>query len=69
MLDGNPLVPNYAGAELQVLVTEDTLYWLCTGEGREYLEYGDLKTGDEVYIHGTVSNGDFTAERVVVDKP
>ena len=69
VLDGNSLVKQYIGEELKSLVTEGTLYWRCTGEGRDYIPYSELQLGDTVFIHGTFGSGHFVAERVVVDKP
>ena len=69
VLDGNPLVRQYInGDDLEVLVSDGTDYWRCTGEGREYLEYGDLEVEWIIYIHGTHDAGVFTALWVIVDR-
>jgi hypothetical protein len=67
--NGNRFVKPYIGQDLVVLVTDGTRYREYTPEGCVPIGFGDLQVGDTISIHGTSSEGTFTALRVTVGVP
>ena len=67
--DGSRLVWPYIGEELTVYVTTSTAFYRWTDEGRVPIDFDDVEEGDTTNIHGTVTNGKFTADRVTVSPP
>jgi len=55
------------GDNLEVIVTDDTLYYEWTPDGRNPIDFADVVEDDITNIHGTVADGVFTADRVTVD--
>jgi len=56
------------GDNLEVTVTDDTLYYEWTPDGRvPVTDENPIEVEDTTNIHGTVVDGVFTADRVTVD--
>lgn len=54
---------------LTVNVTDTTAYYEWTLDGRVPITYGQVIVGYTTNIHGTVTDGVFTADRVTVECP
>lgn len=69
VLEGSWAVLDYVdvGDELDVKVTQDTLYYKWTPDGRIPITFLDVEKDATTNIHGTVADGVFTADRVTVD--
>ena len=66
---GNSLVKDYIGQELTVQLTENTHFLRWTENVCVPITFSDVSVGDSIHIDGTVSEGEFTALRVIVDVP
>ena len=67
--NGNRFVKPYVGEALTVQLDSSTVYQRWTPEGCVPIGFGEITIGDTTSIHGSVSEGDFLAERVTVDVP
>jgi len=69
VVDGNRFVEPYIGDVLTVQLTDSTGYFEWDPDGRLPIDFEDVTVGDTTSIHGTVVDGDFIADRVIVDVP